>query len=42
MTDYQETSRMRTLIMSVATVLLVVGVTGYLYLHRGAFDIATN
>ena len=34
--------RMRTLMMSAATVVLVIGLAAYIYIHRIAFDIATT
>lgn len=34
--------RMRTLMMSAATVVLVIGLATYIYIHRVAFDIATT
>lgn len=35
-------ARMRALIMSAATLIMVLGVSAYLWIHRAAFDIATN
>jgi succinoglycan biosynthesis transport protein ExoP len=38
----RKSKRFKTLIKSAATLVLVLGLSAYLYMHRAAFDIATN